>query len=149
MYYSPPPPSKLHKPHPNPKHLYNLNFFGQAYVINELLGSGFTYKGWLKRYLQPDVDADLVAVKALRKMLEVHSTVFLPKRHLAHTKCLRNASETATFFRNGYVSELLPTEVSNFRNVLTISEAFRRPLFRLLTVIFSETYRLGSTKRSV
>ena len=67
-----PPPSKVPKPHPNPKHLYNLNFFGQAYVINELLGSGFTYKGWLQRYLQPDVDADIVAVKALRKMLEVH-----------------------------------------------------------------------------
>ena len=36
-----------------------------------LLGSGLTYKGWLQKYIQPNVDGDLVAIKALRKMLQV------------------------------------------------------------------------------
>ena len=36
-----------------------------------MLGSGLTYKQWLKKYIQPTVDADLVALKALRFMLKV------------------------------------------------------------------------------
>ena len=36
-----------------------------------MLGSGLTYKQWLKKYIQPTIDADLVALKALRFMLKV------------------------------------------------------------------------------
>ena len=48
----------------------------QAAVLHELLGSGMTFKQWLKHTINPTSDADLVAVKALRFLLKVKETIF-------------------------------------------------------------------------
>ena len=63
--------------HLNKYIIYTL--FTQAVVLHELLGSGYTYKQWLQKFIQPTVDGDLVAVKGLRYMLQVPTTIVNPK----------------------------------------------------------------------
>ena len=67
----------------------------QAAVLHELLGSGMTFKEWLKHTINPTSDADLVAVKALRFLLKVKETIFFQNAPF----CM---SEN---FQNSYVSE--------------------------------------------
>ena len=73
-----------------------------------------TFKGWLQKFIQPETDADLVAVKALRFMLQVHLSFFFPKLHCSGLpKRIQNTSEMCHLgtnrrhlFRNGDVSEV-------------------------------------------
>ena len=73
-----------------------------------------TFKGWLQKFIQPETDADLGAVKALRFMLQVHLSFFSPKLHsFGLPKCSQTASETCRLgtnrchlFQNGDVSEV-------------------------------------------
>ena len=55
----------------NIKTYFNPKFCSQGVILNELLASGMTFKGWLLHMIDVNSHADIVVAKALRYMLQV------------------------------------------------------------------------------
>lgn len=112
-----------------------------------------TFKQWLKHTISPTSDADLVAVKALRFLLKVETTILFPKRTVSDVRKLPKRLCFGTLypyvFRNGTVSEVRNDWSFRTSETSAVSELFLAAIFRLLLVFYSETVPFRTSETTV